>query len=110
VQLAPDLTATSLPSLCDTMNARICVNVRNMGSANASTVVVSAYDRMGGMRLGTASTTGPVGAGRSEQVCITVPSPGVTRDYYIRVDDDNGNAECNEANNGITVTVMCGPG
>ncbi len=110
VQIAPDLTAASLPSLCDAMNARICVNVRNTGAANASTVVVSVYDRMGGMRLATASTMGALGAGRTEQVCITIPSPGSTRDYYVRVDDDSANAECNETNNGVTVNVMCGPG
>jgi len=110
VQLAPDLTATPLPSLCDTMTARMCVTFRNTGAANASTVVVSAYDRMGGMRIGTAATMGALGAGRSEQVYITVPSPGTTRDYYIRVDDDSANAECDETNNGVTVTVMCGPG
>lgn len=110
VQLAPDLAANALPGLCDAMNARVCVNVRNTGAANASTVVVSLYDRMGGTRIATASTMGAVGAGRMEQVCFTIPSPGSTRDYYVRVDDDNGNAECNETNNGTTVTVMCGPG
>jgi hypothetical protein len=110
VQLAPDLRATSEPSDCAAMTARVCVSVRNNGAANARTVSVAVYDRMGGMRLGVASTMGALGPGSSERVCVSVPSPGATRDYYVRVDDDNANAECVEDNNGVTVTVMCGPG
>jgi hypothetical protein len=110
VQLAPDLRAMSAPSDCNAMTARVCVTVQNGGDANASTVAVTVYDRMGGMRIATGTTMGALGPGRSEVVCVNVPSPGVTRDYFVRVDDDNANAECNEGNNGTTVTVTCGPG
>ena len=92
------------------MTANVCVTVRNDGAANARTVSVGVYDRMGGMRLGTGRTMGALGPTSSERVCVSVPSPGATRDFYVRVDDDSANAECVEDNNGVTVTVMCGPG
>jgi hypothetical protein len=113
IQLAPDLRAMGLPSNCRMMTAEVCVTVTNAGSANARTVVVAVYDRnpmMGGMRIGAGTTMGPVAPGTSQRVCVTIPAPAATRDYYVRVDDDNANAECIEDNNGTMVTVTCGPG
>jgi hypothetical protein len=110
VQLAPDLRAMNAPSDCGSMTARVCVTVQNSGDANASTISVGVYDRMGGMRLGMASTMGALAPGRSEVVCVSIPSPGMTRSYYVRVDDTNANAECVEDNNGTNVMLMCGPG
>ncbi len=113
IQLAPDLRAVSEPSACSMMTAQVCVTVRNAGSANARTVVVGVYDRnpmMGGMRIGAGTTMGALAPGSSTRVCITIPAPAATRDYYVKVDDDNANAECSEDNNGTIVTVTCGPG
>ena len=113
IQLAPDLRGTPDPSDCNGTVAHVCVIVSNDGSANARTISVGVYDgdpSAGGMRVGTATTTGALGPGHSERVCVTIPSPGVTRDYYVRVDDDGANAECNETNNVVMVSVPCGPG
>lgn len=110
IQLAPDLRANGEPSACRMATAEVCVTVRNTGSALARTVVVGVYDRMGGMRIGAGTTMGPLAPSASQRVCVSIPSPGATRDYYVKVDDDNANAECSEDNNGTTVTVTCGPG
>jgi hypothetical protein len=113
IQLAPDLGGTPDPSDCNGTEAHVCVVVTNSGDANARTISVGVYDGdpgAGGHRVGMGTTTGPIGPGHSERVCVTIPSPGVTRDYYVRVDDDNANAECNEANNTVIVSVPCGPG
>ncbi len=113
IQLAPDLRGRPDVSDCTSMVAHACVTVTNGGSANARTVSVGVYDRdpaMGGMRIGTATTMGALAPGASERVCVTVPATGMTREYYVRVDDDNANAECAEGNNVLMVTVPCGPG
>jgi hypothetical protein len=113
MQLAPDLGGTPDMTDCTGANATLCVMVTNSGSANARTVSVGVYDgdpAAGGMRVGTASTTGALAPGASQRVCVMFPSPGSNRDYYVRVDDDSANGECNESNNVVRVTVMCGPG
>ena len=59
---------------------------------------------------GVAGAAGAAGGYTSRVVCVAIPSPGVTREYYVRVDDDAANAECNETNNVVMVSVPCGPG
>ncbi|MDP3277391.1 MAG: VCBS repeat-containing protein [Deltaproteobacteria bacterium] len=111
--LAPDLVARPEPSNCAAGMAQVCVTVRNDGSSSARPVLVTVYDRdpaMGGMRIGAATTTGMVTPMASQRVCVSIPAPGSTRDYFVRLDDDGANAECNETNNSTTVTVTCGPG
>ncbi|MCA9654511.1 MAG: VCBS repeat-containing protein [Myxococcales bacterium] len=112
---APDLVAADLmiPSLpCPDLE--ISVKVLNQGCLGVGPGVnVSIYDSDVGL-LTTVQTTGPIPAGGSETINVTIDNPGEAPFEITVVVDDPGNGvgafnECIEDNNSTGPLVICQP-
>lgn len=112
---APDLVPTDV--IVDAMacpDITLSVKILNQGCLGVGPgVAVSLYDDDAGL-LGTFFTTGPIPAGGSEQLSMTVPNPmSAPYNVTIVVDDDGAMMgsfnECEEDNNASVPVIVCPP-
>jgi len=108
---APDAVVSVKVSCTDPVVVH--VTVRNVGlSGLPAGVPVDVYN--GTNKLGSVTTTVPLGPGQSETIDFTVPSGGGTKTdtYSAKIAQDPNNKtfnECREDNNGADGKAECGP-